>query len=190
MADKKLIASKFRRKSKLVHPDKHTGLDGHPKATEAMQILNKAYDTLKDLSTVQLRDYFSMQQQKQQQQQAAEAAATKAAEAAAKAKEAKKKPAKKSKPTAKKSKPTAKKSKPTTKKSKPTKRPKPAKPPSPAPTADARAKAQAHNASKGLRDTGIYSVGVTAKGPCPSCCRNCGEHFCKTKHRAFIYMKL
>ena len=176
MADKNHIASKFRRKSKLVHPDKHTGLDGHPKATEAMQILNKAYDTLKDLSTDQLRDYFSKQQQKQQQQQAAEAAATKAAEAADKAKEAKKKPAKKSKPTA--------------KKSKPTKRPKPAKPPSPAPTADARAKAQAHNASKGLRDTGIYSVGVTAKGPCPSCCRNCGEHFCKTKHRAFIYMKL
>ena len=67
MADKKLIASKFRRKSKLVHPDKHTGLDGHPKATEAMQILNKAYDTLKDLSTDRLRDYFSKQQQKQQQ---------------------------------------------------------------------------------------------------------------------------
>ena len=77
----------------------------------------------------------------------------------------------------------------TTKRPKPTRRPAPTPPP--VPTAAARAKAQAHQAASGLPESGMYYVGVTAKGtPCQRCCRNCGEQFCSTRHKTFRWMKL
>ena len=79
----------------------------------------------------------------------------------------------------------------TTKRPKPTRRPLPTPPPPPVPTAAARAKAQAHTAASGLPESGMYYVGVTAKGtPCQRCCRNCGEQFCSTRHKTFRWMKL
>ena len=74
-----------------------------------------------------------------------------------------------------------------TKKAQPTKRPKPTK----RPTAAARAKAEAHQAASDLPTHGMFYVGVTGKGtPCQHCCRNCGEQFCSTRHKTFMWVKL
>ena len=78
-ADATEIKKSYRSKRALVHPDKHTNPNGHPKATQAFQNLQNAYDAVENLTPEERRDQFgarSLSTQPQQPQQAPSASSS------------------------------------------------------------------------------------------------------------------
>ena len=62
--DDKMLKKHYREKSMLCHSDKHVGLHAHPRANRAQQIVNEAYDELKDLNPEKRKQKYASEQRK------------------------------------------------------------------------------------------------------------------------------